>query len=93
MTEKHNFDDIAERLMNINVGVLEDLSKRLSRGYRVKPVTEEERNCYKLIADLDHVGGHVQGSLTSKRYMRNEICPNILLGCSFVVHHICTCGQ
>ena len=73
LTERHNFDDIADRLMNIDVGVLEDLSDRLTRGERVKPVTPEEKDCYKLISDLDHVGGHVQGSLTSKRYMRNEI--------------------
>ena len=73
MTEKRNFDDIAECLMNIEVGVLENLSERLSKGERVKPVTAEEKACYKLISDLDHVGGHVQGSLTTKRYMRNEI--------------------
>ena len=69
MTERQNFDDIAECLMNINVDVLGDLSERLSRGDRVKPVTEEEKACYKLISDLDHVGGHVPGSLTTKRYM------------------------
>ena len=69
MTERQNFDDIAERLMNIDVGVLENLSERLSKGERVKPVTVEEKACYKLISDLDHVGGHVQGSLTTKRYM------------------------
>jgi hypothetical protein len=73
MTKKQNFDEIANRLMNVNTGVLEDLSQRLLEGERVKPVTDEEKACYKLISDLDHVGGHVQGSLTSKRYMRNEI--------------------
>ena len=30
LTEKHNFHDIADRLMNIDTSVLEDLSKRLS---------------------------------------------------------------
>ena len=59
--------------MNVDTGVLDDLSQRLLKGERVKPVTDEEKACYKLISDLDHVGGHVQGSLTSKRYMRNEI--------------------
>ena len=73
LTEKHNFHDIADRLMNIDTSVLEDLSKRLSRGDRVRPETSEEKACYALISDLDHVGGHVQGSLTSKKYMRNEI--------------------
>ena len=73
LTERRNFDDIAERLMNVDLGVLEDLSKRLSQGDRVKPVTEEEKACYSLISDIDHVGGHVPGSITSKKYLRNEI--------------------
>jgi len=73
LTERRNFDDIAERLMNVDTDVLEDLSKRLSRGDRVKPVTDEEKACYALISDLDHVGGHVPGSITSKKYLRNEI--------------------
>jgi hypothetical protein len=73
LTEKHNFNNIAERLMNIDTTVLADLSKRLSKGERVRPETEEEKNCYALISDLDHVAGHVQGSITSKKYMRNEI--------------------
>ena len=59
--------------MNIDVDVLEDLSKRLSRGDRVTPVTGEEKACYALISDIDHVGGHVQGSITSKKYLWNEI--------------------
>lgn len=66
LTEKHNFDTIADRLTNIDIVVLEDLSKRLSRGDRVKPETPEEKACYDLITDLDHVRGHVPGSITSK---------------------------
>jgi hypothetical protein len=73
LTERKNFDNIAEHLMNIDVSVLEDLSKRLVRGDQVKPTTEEEKASYALLSDLGHVGGHVQGYLTSKRYMQNEI--------------------
>jgi len=73
LTERNNFQDIADRLMNIDTAVLEDLSKRLSRGDRIKPESPEEKACYELISDLDHVAGHVQGSITSKKYMRNEI--------------------
>ena len=73
MTKRHNFDEIAERLMSVDTNVLEDLSERLLRGDRVKPVTEAEKACYALISDLDHVGGHVPGSITSKKYLRNEI--------------------
>jgi len=64
LTERRNFDDIAERLMNLDMSVLEDLSKRLERGDRVKPVTDEEKACYAVISDIDHVAGHVQGSIT-----------------------------
>jgi hypothetical protein len=36
-------------------------------------IADEEKLCFQLIKDLDHVGGHVKGSTTSKKYMRNEI--------------------
>ena len=45
----------------------------MTEGERVKPETEEEKLCFKLINDLDHVNGHVSGSITQKKYMRNEI--------------------
>ena len=53
--------------------MLESLSKRLARGERVVPESEAEKCCYSILGDLDHVGGHVKGSLTNKKYMRNEI--------------------
>jgi len=34
---------------------------------------EEEKACYSLISDIDHVGGHVPGSITLKKYLRIEI--------------------
>jgi hypothetical protein len=39
----------------------------------VKPETEGEEKCFRLIRDLDHVAGPVKGSNTSKKWMRNEI--------------------
>ena len=45
----------------------------MTEGERVKPETEEEKLCFKLINDLDHGNGHVPGSITQKKYMRNEI--------------------
>ena len=44
----------------------------MTDGERIKPETEEKL-CFKLINDLDHVNGHVSGSITQKKYMRNEI--------------------
>ena len=37
------------------------------------PETTEEKNCFQLLNDLDHVGGFVKGSITSKKHMQNEI--------------------
>ena len=73
LTEKQSFGDISDRLMNLDQDVLETLSNRMASGEHVKPVTQEEKDCFQLIKDLDHVSGKVQGSLTSKKYMRNEI--------------------
>ena len=67
--EKPFFSDITDRLLNIDLAVLTDINKRLSTGERVKPETEEEKACYKLMADLDAIGGHVEGSLAKKKYM------------------------
>ncbi|KDR64806.1 hypothetical protein GALMADRAFT_82642, partial [Galerina marginata CBS 339.88] len=59
--------------LNLNHSVLSNISKRLSLGERVKPETQEEKLCYKVIQDLDTIGGHVEGSLAGKKSMRNEI--------------------
>jgi len=73
MTKRKNFDDVAKRLLELDQQVLENLSTRLESGERVKAETEEEKNCYNILKDLDHIGGHVNGSITNKKYMRNEI--------------------
>ena len=72
---KSFFHDITDRLMNVNLEVLSDLTKRMTEGERVKPETEEEKLCFN---DLDHVNAHVPGSITQKKYMRNEIWSLIL---------------
>jgi hypothetical protein len=69
LTERCNFDNIADRLMNIDIGILSNLSQRLSKGERVKPEMDAEKNCYQVISDLDHVASNVHGSITSKKYM------------------------
>ena len=71
LVEKPKFDNISKKLMDVDTEVLFDLIKRMEDGERVKP-EDEEKFCFQLIKDLDHVGGHVKGSTTSKKYMRNE---------------------
>ena len=36
------------------------------KGERIKGKSQDEKDCLQLIHDLDHVGGHVKGSITSK---------------------------
>lgn len=73
VAERANFSDIANRILNVNQDTLADLAKRLSEGESVKPDTDEEKECFKIIHDLDHIAGKVEGSVTSKKYMHNEI--------------------
>jgi hypothetical protein len=73
LTNTDKFYDITNRLLGVDQTTLGNLTKRLSEGEYVKPVTEAEKECYQIIRDLDHVSGKVSGSITSKKYMRNEI--------------------
>ncbi|KAI0283176.1 hypothetical protein BC826DRAFT_1093846 [Russula brevipes] len=71
LAESSKFNDIAGRLLSVNQETLASISNRLADGETVKPTTEDERACFKLISDLDHI--NFSGSVTSKKYMRNEI--------------------
>jgi len=73
LANKTNFVNTAERLMNIDPFILEQMSTRMTNGEHVKPESEQEKNCFQLINDLDCVASHVEGSSTSRKYMRNEI--------------------
>ena len=42
-------------------------------GEKVKPETGDEKLCFKLINELDHVNGHVPRSISQEKYMKNEI--------------------
>ena len=73
LAKQKSFDDIANRLLQINSEVLADITERMMKGERVKGESQDEKDCLQLIHDLDRIGGHVKGSITSKKYMRNEI--------------------
>ncbi|RDX50985.1 hypothetical protein OH76DRAFT_1348049, partial [Lentinus brumalis] len=73
LTERHNFDNIAEQIMDIDRDALDRL---ISRGVDVRYVTPQddaECACFELLSHLDYVAGHVDGSLASRKYMRNEL--------------------
>ena len=72
-THKANFQEIVQRLHGLDMNLLQSLIDRLKAGHRVKPETEMEKSCYKLLQDIDVAASHVQGSAGSKKAMRNEI--------------------
>ncbi len=73
LADKDKFFEISECIHRIDVNVLDSLSERMQNGETVSSATEAEKDCFQLINDLDHVAYRVQGSLTSKKYMRNEV--------------------
>ena len=73
LADSSKFRDITDRLLSVDQETLASISKRLSEGESVKPSTEHEKECYQIVRDLDHINGKVQGSITSKKYMRSEI--------------------
>jgi hypothetical protein len=73
LAEKTKFDNIASRLLALDQLALNGLIEKLSTGEHASPESDEEKACYQVIRDLDHIGGRIRGSTTSKKYMRNEI--------------------
>ena len=73
LADQSRFSDISERLMRTDRNTLDDLIKRMETGESVTPKTENEKNCFKLIQDLDAISGKMHGSTTTKKFMRNEI--------------------
>lgn len=73
LTKQTNFQDICDRISNLDHDVLQDITQQYAKGEHVTPETAEEKNCFQLLNDLDKVAEKVDGSLTSKRHMRNEL--------------------
>ena len=73
LADKSKFTAVKMRLNAINPVVAGNIADRFASGEHVKPVTDAEKLCFDLVKDLDTVAGRVHGSMTSKKYMRNEI--------------------
>ncbi|KAK0207533.1 hypothetical protein IW262DRAFT_1238405, partial [Armillaria fumosa] len=72
LVDKDKFFNISECIHQIDQDILEQLSDRMVKGEMVIPATDVGKDCFQLLNDLDHVAHRVQGSLTSKKYMRNK---------------------
>ena len=67
MTNRKNFQNIVNRVMSIDTNCLLSLTRRMENGEHVTPETDDEKTCFQLINDLDHVSYNVNGSATSKK--------------------------
>ncbi|KAF8660543.1 hypothetical protein AX14_007424 [Amanita brunnescens Koide BX004] len=73
LAKKPIFNDISQRVMQLNMNALKTLLHKMSNDEHVVASTEDEKNCFQILSDLDHVTGTVKGSATSKKWMHNEI--------------------
>ena len=74
VTEKAGFPLMAQRLLNLDFAVLRSLVDRLERGpVASASLSRQEKDCFELLRDIDVIGSHVDGFVTSKRFMRTEI--------------------
>ena len=73
LASRKTWPETSNRLKSLDHNILKAISDKLSKGEHFTPSTSEEKKCFQLLNDLDHVGGFVKGSITSKKHMRNEI--------------------
>lgn len=73
LTKHSTFNEVVNRITNLDQTVLQSITDRYSKGEVVRPETAEEVNCFRLLNDLDKVAEKVEGSMTSKKQMRNEL--------------------
>ncbi|KAG6905752.1 hypothetical protein DXG01_000915 [Tephrocybe rancida] len=71
---KHSkFDEISNHLLSLDTEVLKQVKEQLEAGEHVKKDTPEKKACFDILDDLDAIRGRVKGSITSKKFMRNEV--------------------
>jgi hypothetical protein len=77
------FSTVVQDISRLDLPMLTGMADRMVSRERVKAETEDEQLCFKILNHLDHIGGHVKGSLTSKKIYRINYGPLLAL----LVHH------
>ena len=67
LAKQKSFNNIAICLLLINSDVLTDITECMIKDERMKGDSQEEKDCLQLIHEIDCVGGHVKGSIISKK--------------------------
>ena len=71
--KKENFEAITNCILSADVGSMDTVIQKLSKGSQFDLSSESEKKCFDITNNLDHVRQFVQGLRTNRRYMRNEI--------------------
>ncbi|EIM79207.1 uncharacterized protein STEHIDRAFT_43667, partial [Stereum hirsutum FP-91666 SS1] len=72
LSEKKIFASVSRRVASLDLGVLDGLIDKLKQGSYGDDSSQPEKDCYRLLSDLDHVAGKVKGSRTTQKWKRNE---------------------
>lgn len=73
LAKRANFNSVVSRVCKLNPAVVMSIANRLREGERVVPCTDDERTCFSIMDQVEHIGGSIQGSLASKKNMRSEL--------------------
>ncbi|EPT00898.1 hypothetical protein FOMPIDRAFT_1102538, partial [Fomitopsis schrenkii] len=73
LTERKNFSNVVDTILNVDKDVLQKLIDRCGKGEYVKPETDAEVECFKLLSIVDHVAAHVPGSTTQRKYQCTQL--------------------
>ena len=72
LTQRSNVDHITSNILDIDKNTLNDIIERYGNGEHVRPITYEEKKCFKVLSDVDHIAAGVNGLLTSKKQLRTK---------------------
>ncbi|KAJ3521857.1 hypothetical protein NMY22_g12139 [Coprinellus aureogranulatus] len=71
--KRSNFHDIVSKVARLNPAVLRNISHRLQEGERVTPETQEEKDCFAVLDQVENISTNVFGSMAGKKMMRSEL--------------------
>ncbi len=79
LTNKGNFDRVAEKLLSVDRDALDSIILRTRSGAYVQAETTAEKRCFELMSLVDHASAQVHGANARKKHQRSEIKSLIFL--------------
>ncbi|KAJ3473050.1 hypothetical protein NLI96_g13157 [Meripilus lineatus] len=73
VTEKRMFDDVVERILDLDPVVVDTLIKKGQQTGYIIAETEEEKKCCRILPLIEYASAGVDASITQRKYQRNEI--------------------